>query len=217
LPVHEFLHRFLRHVLPKGFVKVRCVSGGRNYRYYRVFPVPGLFGSPAHRARLAALSQQPRSSDSVRPRWSRRFRLPGPRSTIWLWTTPSVAPSVVVRCRCAPCLPSRPVAHLEPHHRLSQPPFPSPKHPADFLTVAAPCTLPPPKHLQHFSHMLLGQPSPPPPPELGAVVILSSTTSLPSPIRHPRHHQPCSPRLLSSSPKLPQTCFDPVWPGRLPA
>ncbi len=42
LPADKFIHRFLQHVLPKGFVKVR---------YY------GLF-SPAHRQKLAALRAQ---------------------------------------------------------------------------------------------------------------------------------------------------------------
>ena len=42
LPAFEFIHRFLQHVLPKGFVKVR---------YY------GFFG-PGLRSRLAALRQQ---------------------------------------------------------------------------------------------------------------------------------------------------------------
>ena len=41
LPVHQFLHRFLQHVLPKGFVKVR---------YY------GFFG-PRNRTRLGALQR----------------------------------------------------------------------------------------------------------------------------------------------------------------
>jgi hypothetical protein len=42
LPVEKFIHRFLQHVLPKSFVKVR---------YY------GLF-SPAHRQQLKALRAQ---------------------------------------------------------------------------------------------------------------------------------------------------------------
>jgi ribosomal protein L37AE/L43A len=41
LPAHQFLHRFLQHVLPRGFVKVR---------YY------GLFG-PSNRAQLGALQR----------------------------------------------------------------------------------------------------------------------------------------------------------------
>jgi len=49
LPVDAFLHRFLQHVLPKGFVKVR---------YYGFF-------APGQRARLAALRQQLHTTTAV--------------------------------------------------------------------------------------------------------------------------------------------------------
>lgn len=49
LPVDAFLHRFLQHVLPKGFVKVR---------YYGFF-------APGQRARLAALRQQLHATTAV--------------------------------------------------------------------------------------------------------------------------------------------------------
>jgi len=42
LPAEEFIRRFLQHILPRGFVKVR---------YYGIF-------SPSHRAKLATLHQQ---------------------------------------------------------------------------------------------------------------------------------------------------------------
>jgi hypothetical protein len=51
LPAEEFIHRFLQHVLPKGFVKVR---------YYGFF-------APALRPRLAAVRQQLRGSPACLP------------------------------------------------------------------------------------------------------------------------------------------------------
>ena len=91
LPAEEFIRRFLQHVLPKGFVKVR---------YYG-------FLSSGCRQRLAAIRQQLGSSPAA--------QLPGPGGTgVNAQTSDRVAddpaPNPVLLCpSCGQVMPRRPI------------------------------------------------------------------------------------------------------------